>query len=126
MLYQIAADIVVFLHFAFIVFVLFGGLLVFRWRRIIWLHIPALIWGSMIVIVGWICPLTPIENRLRQAGGTEIYSDSFIEQYLVPVIYPQDLNRETFIAMGVVVIVINVIVYTILIINRKRKADTKS
>lgn len=120
MLYQIAADFVVLLHFTFIVFVLAGGLLVFKWRWMIWLHIPAALWGSIIVIARWICPLTPIENRLRQAGGAETYSSSFIEQYLVPIIYPSGLNREVFIAMGIVVIVINVIVYTILFNKRKR------
>lgn len=126
MLYQIAADFVIFLHSAFIVFVLAGGLLVFKWRWVIWLHVPAALWGSMIVIVGWICPLTPIENMLRQAGGLEAYSNSFIEQYLIPVIYPQGLSREIFIAMGMVVIVINVIIYTILFVKRKKKAATKS
>ena len=125
-LYQVAADFVIFLHLAFIVFVLAGGLLVFKWRWVVWLHIPAALWGSMIVIVGWICPLTPIENMLRQAGGLKAYSNSFIEQYLIPVIYPQGLSREIFIVMGMVVIAINVIIYTILFIKRKKKADTKS
>lgn len=118
MSYQIAADFIVFLHFIFIVFVVAGGLLVFKWRWLIWLHIPAALWGSMIAIIGWVCPLTPIENRLRQAGGYEVYSSSFIEQYLIPVIYPSGLNRGMFIAMGVTVILINVIVYTILFIKR--------
>ena len=120
MLYKIAADLVILFHFAFIVFVLVGGLLVFKWRWIIWLHIPAAIWGSMIIIIGWICPLTPIENWLRQAGAQEQYSSSFLEQYLIPVIYPLGLNHERFIAMGLVVIVINVFVYTILFINQKK------
>ncbi|MCK5002875.1 MAG: DUF2784 domain-containing protein [Gammaproteobacteria bacterium] len=126
MLYQIAVDLIVLLHLAFIVFALAGGLLIFKWRWLIWLHIPAALWASVMVIMRWICPLTPIENKLRQAAGLEAYSNSFIEQYLIPVIYPQGLNRETFIAMGVVVIVINVVVYTILFIKRKRQADTKS
>ena len=119
MLYQFAADFIIFLHFAFIVFVLMGGFLVFKWRWVIWLHVPAAIWGAVIVIMGWICPLTPIENMLRQAGAGDIYSASFIEHYLVPMIYPMGLSPEIFIAMGIAVIVINVIVYTILFIKRK-------
>lgn len=119
MLYQLAADFILLLHLAFIVFVLFGGLLVFKWRWLIWLHIPAAIWGALIVITGWICPLTPVENRLRQAAGGEAYSTSFIEHYLLPVIYPLNLNREIFIAMGIAVILINAVVYTVLYIKHK-------
>ena len=120
MLYQLAVNITVLLHFAFIVFVIFGGLLVFKWRWLIWLHIPASIWAALIAMVGWICPLTPVENMLRHAAGGQIYTGSFIERYLVPVIYPTGLNREIFIAMGVFVIVINMIVYTILFLKCKR------
>ena len=119
MLYQFAADFVLLLHFAFIVFVLIGGFLVFIWHWLIWLHIPAAIWGAVFVMMGWICPLTPLENSLRRAGGGNAYSDSFIEHYLVPVIYPSGLGREMFIAMGVTVIVINLIVYTILFVKRR-------
>lgn len=118
MSYYIAADFIVFLHFIFIVFVIAGGVLVFKWRWLIWLHIPAAIWGALVVMTGWICPLTPIENRLRQAGGDQAYASSFIEHYLVPVIYPSDLSREMFIALGIGVIVINVIVYTVWFFKR--------
>jgi hypothetical protein len=120
-LYQLAADFILLLHFSFIAFVVAGGLLVFKWRRLIWLHIPAVIWGALIVISGWICPLTPVENMLRQAGGAADYSGSFIEYYLVPVIYPSALNRTTFIAMGIGIIVINAVLYTLLFVKAKRK-----
>ena len=119
MLYQIAADFIVFLHFTFIVFVVAGGLLVFKWRWLMEFHIVAAIWGALTVMMGWICPLTPVENMLRLAGGGSTYSDSFIERYLMPVIYPSGLSRDMFIAMGVAVIVINIIVYTIFFIKRK-------
>ena len=119
-LYQIAADFIVLLHFIFIVFVVSGGLLVFNWRWLIWPHMAAAIWGSLIVMAGWICPLTPIENWLRLAAGDEVYSGSFIERYLIPVIYPSSLDREMSITMGIVVIVVNVIVYAILFIRLKR------
>ena len=126
MLYQLAADFIVLIHFAFIVFVLAGGFLVLKWRWVIWLHIPAAIWGALIVMVGWICPLTPMENILRQAGAGEIYTNSFIDRYLAPVIYPAGFTNEMFIAMGIVVIVINVLVYTIFLIHRKKETDSKT
>ena len=122
MLYQLAADFIVLLHFVFIVFAVAGGVLVFKWRRLGYLHVPAAIWAALIIMAGWICPLTPIENMFRQAGGGEVYSVSFIERYLMPVIYPSGLSREIFIAMGVVIIVINVVVYTILFIKRKNRS----
>ena len=120
MLYQIVADFIVLLHFSFIVFVIVGGFLVFKWHWLIWVHIPSVIWAFLITIVGWICPLTPIENMLRQAGGGEVYSSSFIQFYLMPLIYPSAWNRGIFIAMGMSVIVINVIVYTLLFVRRNK------
>jgi len=122
-LYNVAADFIVLLHFLFIVFVLLGGFLVFKWRWIAWLHLPAVIWGALIVMVGWVCPLTPIENRLRQAAGDEVYLTGFIEHYLGPVIYPSGLKPEIFIAMGVFVIVVNVVLYRKLYLKCKRKFD---
>jgi Protein of Unknown function (DUF2784) len=119
-LYQIAADFIVLLHFIFIIFVVSGGLLVFNWRWLIWPHMIAAIWGTLIVMAGWICPLTLIENSLRQAAGDEVYSGSFIERHLIPVIYPSNLDREMFITMGIVVIVVNVVVYAILFFKLKR------
>ena len=122
MLYQLAADFIVLLHFVFIVFAVAGGVLVFKWRWLGYLHVPAAIWAALIAMVGWICPLTPIENMFRKAGGGEVYSVSFIEHYLMPVIYPSGLSREIFIAMGVVVIVVNVIVYAVLFVKRKNRS----
>ncbi len=123
MLYQLVADLIVLIHFAFIVFVLAGGLLVFKWHWILWLHIPAAIWGALIVMVGWICPLTPIENMLRQGGAGVAYPSGFIDRYFAPLIYPADFTDEMAIAMGVVVIVINVLVYSIFLVRRKREID---
>lgn len=121
-LYLFAADIVLLLHFLFILFVLAGGLMVFRWPWLAWLHVPATVWGAVVVIADWICPLTPLENMLRQAGGAPGYSGSFIERYLFPVVYPAGLDRKMFIAMGIAVIVINLAVYTGLVL-RKNRAD---
>jgi len=121
-LYQLAADFTVLLHFVFIVFAVAGGILVFKWRWLAYLHVPAAIWAALIEMAGWICPLTPIENMLRNAGGGEVYSVSFIERYLIPVIYPSGLNREMFIAMGVFVVVVNVIVYGVLFMKLKNQS----
>lgn len=125
MLYQLAADFIVLIHIAFIVFVLAGGLLVFKWRWVIWLHIPAAIWGALIEIVGWVCPLTPIENMLRQASTSEVYTSSFLDRYLAPLIYPAGFTDEMATATGIAVIVINVLVYSIFLIRRKSDIDAR-
>jgi hypothetical protein len=85
---RIAADLVVLAHLGFILFVILGGLLVLRWPRMAWIHLPAVIWGALIEFAGWICPLTPLENWLREASGTAGYQGGFIEHYLVPIVYP--------------------------------------
>ena len=105
------ADFVVVLHFLFVLFVVLGGLLVLRWPRVAWLHIPAAIWGAAIELAGGICPLTPLENSLRrQAGGTG-YSGGFVEHYILPVLYPSDLTRSIQIVLGLLVIALNLAIY---------------
>lgn len=111
MLNLVAADLIVLLHLGFIIFVIIGGFLVFKWWWIAWIHIPCVIWGAVIELAGWICPLTPVENMFRHAGGGPGYTFSFIEHYILPVIYPTALTRELQILIGVVVIVINVGIY---------------
>jgi hypothetical protein len=111
MLAALAADGVVVLHFAFILFVVAGGLLVLRWPRLAWLHLPVVAWGAGIEFVGWICPLTPLENRLRRAAGEAGYAQGFIEHYLLPLIYPAGLTREIQIALGLFVLGVNALVY---------------
>ena len=111
MSYCLMADIVVVIHFAFTIFVLLGGILAIWWRRVVWLHIPAAVWGVMIEFAGWICPLTPLENRLRVKGGEAGYSGGFVEKYILPVIYPPGLTREIQIILGILVITINLIIY---------------
>lgn len=107
----ILADLVVLLHLAFILFVMLGGLLVLRWRRLMWLHLPVVVWGAAIEFVGWICPLTPLENRLRAAAGEAGYSGGFIEHYLIPLIYPAGLTRELQWLLGALVLLVNAAVY---------------
>jgi hypothetical protein len=111
MLAALAADGVVVLHFAFILFVVAGGLLVLRWPRLAWLHLPVVAWGAGVEFVGWICPLTPLENRLRRAAGEAGYAQGFIEHYLLPLIYPAGLAREIQIALGLFVLGVNALGY---------------
>ena len=120
MLYRILADLVVLAHLGFIGFVVFGGLLALRWRWMPWLHLPALSWGIFIELTGRICPLTPLENALRRAGGLAEYSHSFIERYVVPVVYPAQLTRELQLAMGLALIGLNVLIYAYLAWRRWR------
>ena len=110
-MYQLLADLVLIVHLAFVVFVLCGGLLVLKWRRIAWLHLPAVVWGAVVEFTGWICPLTPLENWLRALGGEATYRSDFIAQYLLPVLYPEDLTRGLQLLLGTVVVVLNAAVY---------------
>ncbi len=117
---RIAADIVVVIHLAFIVFVVCGGLLVLRWPRLAWVHLPAAVWGVAIEFGGWICPLTPLENTLRRAAGDEGYASSFIERSVVPVVYPAGLDREAQFILGGLVLAVNVALYAAVIVKRAR------
>jgi hypothetical protein len=109
--YQLAADGLVIIHLLFILFVICGGLLVLKNRRWALVHLPAALWGALIELTGWYCPLTPLENRLRQLGGETGYSASFVEQYLLPLLYPASLSRGMQITFGLAVIALNVLVY---------------
>jgi hypothetical protein len=119
----IAVDIIVVLHLAFIIFVALGGLLVLRWPRLAWAHVPASIWGALVELAGWICPLTPLENRLRAAGSDPVYSSGFIDHYIMPVVYPSGLTRGTQLGLGVAVIIVNLVVYGFLLRRRRRKGS---
>jgi len=114
----ILADLIVALHFGFILFVSLGGLLVLKWPKLMWLHLPAAIWGASIEFAGWICPLTYLENRLRSASGGQ-YASDFIEHYLMPIIYPAGLTREIQIGLGIAVIVLNLLIYAKVIYRAK-------
>ena len=109
----VLADVLVVLHLAFVVFVVAGGLLVLYRRRLAWVHVPAALWGAAIALGGFICPLTPLENWLREAGGGTAYTTGFIEHYVVPVLYPGALTRTIQIGAGVFVLVVNAILYAI-------------
>jgi hypothetical protein len=116
--FRILADAVLVLHLAFIAFVMLGGLLVLRAPRLAWLHLPAVAWGAGIAFLGGICPLTPLENRLRALGGEGGYGGGFIEQYLTALIYPSGLTRGVQAALGALVVAVNLAVYLRLLRRR--------
>jgi len=119
MFYRALADLLVALHFAFVLFVILGGFLA-HWRsRLAWLHIPAAVWGALIEFRGWICPLTPWEQQLRQRAGEAGYSGGFIEHYLLPVLYPAGLTPGIQRTLGLLVIGINAVAYGTLLWARR-------
>lgn len=120
MLYDLLADAVILLHLLFILFAVLGGLLVLRWNKLIWLHIPILTWAVIIEINRWICPLTPLENWLWEQTGDMGYSGGFIEHYIVPIIYPAGLTTEIQIMLALGILAINIPIYG-WYIQRKRK-----
>jgi hypothetical protein len=115
LIYRALADLILALHLVFVLFVVLGGLLVLRWPRTAWLHIPAAVWGVLIEYTGWICPLTPLENSFRTRGGEAGYSGGFIEHYIQPVLYPAGLTRGTQIVLGSFVLLLNLSAYGILL-----------
>ncbi len=111
MWYSWLADLTLCIHVSFVLFVIFGGLLVLRWWWIAWLHLPAAAWGAFVEFTGWICPLTPLENWLRAQGGEISSRSDFIAQYLLPVLYPGDLTQDIQLLLGTGVVVLNTAMY---------------
>jgi Protein of Unknown function (DUF2784) len=124
LLYQLLADLIVLAHVAFVVFAVLGGLLAARWRWLVWIHLPAVIWAAIVEFFGWFCPLTPLENWLRQRGGERGYTSDFIARYILPTLYPEELTREVQIALGAFVILINLKIYTWIFRTRKTNQDS--
>lgn len=111
--YRLLADLVLAVHGLFVAFVVFGGLLALWKRWIAYLHLPALAWGALVIGMGWICPLTPLEVSLRQRAGDQGYDGGFIEHYLVPLIYPEAITRETQIVLAVLLVAGNLLIYAL-------------
>lgn len=126
MIYWALADLVLAVHLAFVLFVVLGGLLVLKWPRLAWLHIPAAIWGVLIEYAGWICPLTPLENSFRVRGGGAGYSGGFIEHYIQPVLYPAGLTRGTQIVLGSLALLVNLTAYGVVVARRRRSVRALS
>lgn len=121
MFWRMAADALVVIHLGFILFVLFGGLLLLRWPRLLWLHLPAVAWGIVVECLHLGCPLTPWENQLRRAAGQAGYEGGFIEHYLIPLIYPAGLTPAIQLWLGAIVVLVNAAVYAWLIGRWRRK-----
>ena len=119
-MYEIAADLILIIHFTFVLFVVFGALLIFVSIKIIFIHIPAVIWGSYIELTNSICPLTYLENWFLHKANLTTYSEGFIQNYLVPIVYPMNLTKDLQIYLVIALIVLNIIVY-VLIINKLKK-----
>lgn len=116
----ILADGVVLLHLAFVLFVIFGGLLVLRYPRFAFAHVPAFIWGAYIEISGGLCPLTSVENRLRQKVAEGGYDAGFIEHYIYPVLYPPGLTRTMQLWLAAFVVVLNGFIYGWILLRRQQ------
>ena len=119
-MYELAADLTLIVHFAFILFVVFGALLFFVTTKIIFIHFPALIWGSYIELTNSICPLTYLENWFLHKANLTIYSEGFIQNYLMPIVYPASLTKDLQIYLGIALIVINIVFYAF-IFNKLKK-----
>lgn len=120
MWYRALADVVLVAHLAFVAFVVFGGLLVLRWPRAAWVHLPVALYGVVIELVGFVCPLTPLENRLRRLGGEAGYAGGFVEHYVMAALYPEGLTRGVQLALAAFVVVANVAVYAWVVRRRRR------
>lgn len=111
MFYRVLADLVMLLHFAYIVFVMGGAFLVLHRRWWMWLHLPAVAWGVWIEFYAKTCPLTPLENSLRARAGQEGYAGGFIDHYLTRAIYPEGLTTRGQVVLGAVVLILNAVLY---------------
>lgn len=117
-MYGALAMLVVFIHLLFILFVVFGGLFVFWKPWMAWVHLPVAAYGILIEWVGWICPLTPLEKTLRERAGEQSYAGGFVEQYLLPLIYPPGFSRNVALVLGALVLAVNVVIYGIYLWRR--------
>ncbi|MGB9428499.1 MAG: DUF2784 domain-containing protein [Gammaproteobacteria bacterium] len=114
MYFLMLSDLVVVIHFAFVIFVVVGGLLLLRWWWVVFLHLPAIVWGALVEFTHWICPLTYLEDWLRQRAGLAAYRGDFVTHYLLPILYPAHLTSDIQIILGGFVIIINLIIYSLL------------
>jgi len=111
-MYSFVSDMVIVFHFLYVVFALVGGVLSIWWRKIVWLHLPAALWAACISFVGWVCPLTYLENWLHIKGGKTGYSEGFIVKYIEPILYPAGLTPCHQVVLGIIVIILNLAIYS--------------
>jgi hypothetical protein len=120
MIYRLVADLVLTVHLLFALFVTLGAFLVLRWSRVMWLHLPALLWGVLIEFAGFICPLTYLEDSLRELGAEAGYPGGFIDHYVVALLYPSALTRQLQIELGFAVLLSNLLIYGYLLPRKRR------
>ncbi|MBT7087042.1 MAG: DUF2784 domain-containing protein [Desulfobacterales bacterium] len=123
MIYRTLADFVVLVHLSFILFTVFGGFLGLLSKRWFWIHLPSVLWAVLIEFTGWICPLTPLENLLSIKGEISVYETGFIENYIVPLIYPDLLSRELQIILGFFALVLNILIYWYVLHGKAKDID---
>ncbi len=121
MAYRVAADAVLVAHFAFVLFAALGALLVLRWPRLAWLHLPAAAWAAVVELSGWVCPLTPLEQALHRRAGDAGYAGDFLEHYVVSLLYPEGLTRDVQIALGAMVVAMNVAIYIFAFVRKRAR-----
>ncbi len=119
MLYRALADAVLVAHFAFVLFAVLGGLLALRWRRAVWLHVPALAWGVVVQLANWECPLTPLENYFRRLGGEAGYAGGFVEHYVSAILYPEQISHAFRFVSGLFLLVVNLVAYSFVIYSTR-------
>jgi hypothetical protein len=120
MIDHLLAGAVITIHAAFVLFVVAGGFIALRWRRLVWVHVPAAVWGVLIEYGGWICPLTPLENTLRARAGVAGYSGGFIEHYILRTLYPAGLDSHARLALGSLALLVNVAAYALFVRRHTR------
>jgi hypothetical protein len=123
--YRLLADGLVIVHAAFVGFVVVGGLLVLKWPWVAFVHLPAVAWGVLVEFADWVCPLTPLENQAREAGGRIPYQGDFIEHYLLPALYPADLTRRMQWTLGVAAVLVNMAIYGLVMVRGRRREATR-
>jgi hypothetical protein len=111
MLYRVGADLVLFTHFLFAAFAVFGGMLLFHNLSWAWVHVPVVLWSSVVNLMSWTCPLTPIEKTLRLRAGQTGYAGGFIQHYIGPAVYPRGMPRQLELVAGISIVVGNALVY---------------
>jgi hypothetical protein len=124
-LYRIGADLLVVAHLLFIVFAFAGGIAVLRWHWLALVHLPVALWATVVEWMGWLCPLTPLENELRMAAGEAGYSGGFIAHYIVSIVYPSGLTRELQWLLAALVVLVNAAIYAVLLVRLRRRRTTR-
>ena len=115
MVYHALANLVIVVHLAFVIFAALGGFLALKWRSLAWIQVPAFLWGALVELAGWVCPLTPLENWLREKGGGLVYRTDFIEHYILPLLYPDTLTRSSQVFLGLLVLSVNLSLYGLIL-----------